>query len=65
MPGDGGGGVGRGVELEVGLRVVGLLRGGLGVVVGHDGRGREEVWQWRWVQGGVIDSGWGRMRWRQ
>jgi len=39
VSGDGRGGVGGGVELEVGLRVVGLLRGGVGVVVGHVGRG--------------------------
>jgi len=63
VSGDGGGGVGGGVELEVGLRVVGLLRGRLGVVVGHGGRGREEVWQWRWIQGVLIDCGWGEMKW--
>ena len=40
MAGDGLG-VGGGVELEV-LRVVSLL-GGLGIVLGHGGRGRREV----------------------
>lgn len=43
MSGDGRGGVAGGVELEGGLWVVGLLGGGLGVVVCHDGWGGGEV----------------------
>lgn len=58
MPGDGGGGVGGGVELEVRGWAVGLLRGGLGVVVGHGGRGRWELWQVWWAWSGWIDRGW-------
>ena len=41
VAGDGALGVGGGVELEVGLGVVGCVRGGLGVVVGHVGLGGE------------------------